>query len=93
MNGPGAGSFGRAIFALENGMKVRRKGWNGKGMFLFLVPGSQFIVNRTPLLGIFPPGTEIDYCPHIDMKTADDKIVPWVASQTDILAKDWEMSE
>ena len=45
---------------------------------------------RTPsLLGIYPEGTEIDYCPHIDMKTADGKVVPWLASQTDVLAEDW----
>jgi hypothetical protein len=42
-----------------------------------------------PLLGIYPEGTVIDYCPHIDMRTADGKIVPWLASQTDVLADDW----
>ena len=42
-----------------------------------------------PLLGIYPEGTEINYCPHVDMKTADGKIVPWLASQTDVLAEDW----
>ncbi len=82
-------NFGQALESLELGMKVAREGWNGKGMFLFLVPGSKFKVNRPPLLGIYPEGTEIEYCPHIDMKTADGKIVPWLASQTDVLAKDW----
>ena len=81
--------FGEAIAMLKLGKKVARRGWNGKGMFLFLVPGSQFIVNRAPLLGIYPEGTQIDYCPHIDMRTADGKIVPWLASQTDVLAEDW----
>lgn len=85
--------FGYAIDALEDGKKIAREGWNGKGMFLFLVPGSRFVVNRHPLLGIYPPGTEIDYRPHIDMKTADGKIVPWVASQSDVLAKDWVVIE
>lgn len=73
------------------GMKAARKGWNGKGMFIFLVPGSTFQVNRAPLLGIYPEGTTINYRGHIDMKTADGTIVPWVASQTDILAEDWEL--
>jgi hypothetical protein len=82
-------NFGEALAALEDGQTVSREGWNGKGMFLFLVPGSTFKVNRPPLLGIYPEGTEINNCPHIDMKTADGKIVPWVASQTDLLAKDW----
>jgi hypothetical protein len=83
-------SFGWAIEALKAGGKVARAGWNGKGMFLFLVPGSTFKVNRPPLLGIC---TEINYCPHIDMKTADDKVVPWLASQTDVLAEDWQVVE
>ena len=81
--------FGAALQALKNGQKVTREGWNGKGMFLFLVPGSVFKVNRAPLLGLYPEGTEITYRPHIDMKTVDGEIVPWVASQTDLLADDW----
>lgn len=81
--------FGWALRKLKEGKKVSREGWNGKGMFLFLVPGSQFKVNRPPLLGIYPEGTEIDYHPHIDMKTADGTVVPWLASQTDMLADDW----
>lgn len=84
------GSFGWAIERLKDGAKVARSGWNGKGMFLFLVPGSTFKVNRPPLLGIYEEGTEINYNPHIDMKTADNKVVPWLASQTDVLAEDWE---
>ena len=84
-------NFGKAIEELELGNKVARKGWNGKGMFLFLVRGSTFTVNRPPLLGIYPEGKEINYLPHIDMKTATGEIVPWLASQTDMLAKDWEV--
>lgn len=86
-------TFGQAIEALKQGKKVARAGWNGKGMFLFLVPGSTFKVNRAPLLGIYPEGTEVNYCSHIDMKTADDKVVPWLASQTDVLAEDWGIVE
>lgn len=82
-------NFGIALEELKKGNRVFRDGWNGKGMFLFLVPGSTFKVNRPPLLGIYPEGTEINYCPHIDMKTADEKVVPWLASQTDVLAEDW----
>lgn len=85
--------FGFALDILKNGGKVARAGWNGKGMFLFLVPGGTFTVNRPPLLGIYPEGTEINYCPHIDMRTADGKIVPWLASQTDMLATDWVLVE
>jgi len=83
--------IGQAVRAMKEGNKVARQGWNGKGMFLFLVPGSTFKVNRPPLLGIYPEGTEINYCPHVDMRTADGKIVPWLCSQSDLLADDWEI--
>ena len=82
-------SFGLAIEAMKKGLKVCRTGWNGKGMFLFLVPGSTFQVNRAPLLGIYPEGTTINYCPHIDMKAADGSIFAWNPNQLDVLADDW----
>jgi hypothetical protein len=83
-------NFGQALDLLRSGKKVCREGWNGKGMFIFLVSGSEFKVNRPPLLGIYPEGTMIKYHSHIDMRTADNFIVPWLASQTDILAEDWD---
>lgn len=82
-------NFSQALDQIKLGQKVSRSGWNGKGMFLFLVPGSRFTVNRPPLLGIYPEGTVVDYRSHIDMKTAQGDVVPWVASQTDLLADDW----
>lgn len=82
-------NFGHALEMLKRGHRVARSGWNGKGMFLFLVPGSTFKVNRPPLLGIYPEGTEVNYHAHIDMKTADGQVVPWLCSQTDALAEDW----
>lgn len=81
--------FGHALTALKEGHRVARAGWNGKGMFLYLVSGSRFEVNRPPLLGIYPPGAVIDYRPHIDMRDAQGMCVPWLASQTDMLAEDW----
>lgn len=82
-------NFGQALETLKGGGLVQRAGWNGKGMFLYLVPGSTFTVSRAPLLGIFADGTEINYQPHIDLRTADGKCAVWTASQTDILADDW----
>jgi hypothetical protein len=84
-------SFGLAIEAMKKGLKVARAGWNGKNMFVFFVPGSTFNVNRPPLLGIYSEGTKINYHAHIDMRTADGRIVPWLASQTDMLADDWRV--
>lgn len=83
--------FSNALLEIKAGKRVQRAGWNGKGMFIFLVSGSTFKVNRPPLLGIYPEGTTINYHSHIDMKTADGMVVPWLASQTDVLADDWEV--
>ena len=84
-------NFSDALAFLKDGRKAARLGWNGKGMFIFLVSGSRFQVSRAPLLGIYPEGTEIRYHAHIDMRTADGMVVPWLASQTDLLAEDWEI--
>jgi hypothetical protein len=84
-------NFSDALEIIKQGGKVARAGWNGKGMFVFLVPGSTFTVNRPPLLGIYPEGAQINYRAHIDMRAADGQIVPWLASQTDLLANDWQV--
>lgn len=84
-------NFSEALQHIRNGSKLARAGWNGTGMFVFLVPGSTFTVNRPPLLGIYPEGTVIDYRPHIDMRDAEGKIGPWVVSMTDVLAEDWDV--
>ena len=81
-------NFSQALEAIKTGAKMARAGWNGKEMFVFLVNGSTFTVNRPPLNVIYPEGTEINYRSHIDMRTADGSIVPWIASQTDLLAED-----
>lgn len=85
--------FSMALSLIKQGGRVARVGWNGKGMFIFLVPGSQFTVSRPPLLGIYPEGTQIDYHAHVDMRTANGQIVPWLCSQTDLLANDWVIVE
>lgn len=90
---PNCIDFSTALDMVKSGYKVARAGWNGKGMFIFLVPSSVFNVNRPPLLGIYPEGTEINYHAHIDMKTANGTIVPWLASQADMLADDWNIVE
>lgn len=85
--------FGDAIRAMKSGKRVAREGWNGKGMFLFIVTGSTFTVNREPLLSIMGEGTQVQYHAHIDMKTAQGYVVPWLASQSDMLSDDWGIVE
>lgn len=85
--------FGHALKAAKEGHKIARAGWNGKGMFVYMVPGSEFVVNRAPLLGIYDEGTPISYRPHLDMKDAQGKCGVWVASQIDLFAEDWFIVE
>ena len=83
-------NFSWALNEIKAGKLLKRTGWNGRDMYVYLVPGSTFSVNRPPLSLIMERGTQIDYLSHIDMRSADGKYVPWLASQTDILADDWE---
>lgn len=80
--------FGSALDLLREGKRVGRREWKN-ARCVFLVNGSQFQVNRAPLLGIFPEGTEITYRPHIDMIGADGSVGTWSPSMVDILALDW----
>lgn len=84
-------NFSLALAWLKQGARLQRVGWNGKRMFIFLVKGSTFKVNRAPLNEFYPEGHEINYHPHVDMRTADGTIVPWSCSQTDMLANDWQV--
>lgn len=90
--------FGDAIRAMKAGKKVARTGWNGKGMWVALTPGSTFpkefakdrhaAKHRADELA--EAFDEITLLPHIDMRAADGSmVVGWLASQTDMLAEDW----
>lgn len=67
-------SFGSAVEALKAGSRVVRSGWNGKGMWLELQR---------------PDAHSKMSLPYIFMSTVTGDLVPWLASQTDILAEDW----
>lgn len=86
--------FGMAIIALKRGEAVARKGWNGKGMFLTLQNGSEVTgtnMRNEPAKNYYGD-SKVRLCPHIDMKAADGSyVVGWLASQTDMLAEDWEI--
>lgn len=79
-------SFGHALVALKEGKRVQRAGWNGKGMWLALVGAENYTVDAVR------SGSH-SVLPFIGMKTADDYFVPWLASQTDVLADDWSILE
>lgn len=66
--------FGTALAHLKDGKHIARRGWNGRGMWLGLQR---------------PDDSSLMTLPYIYMKTADNHLVPWLASQTDVLGEDW----
>lgn len=81
--------FSEALDAIKYGCRLAREGWNGKGMFVFLVPGSRFTVHLEPLRSILGAGTGVDYASHIDIRRADGVISVWQPSMGDLMAEDW----
>jgi hypothetical protein len=68
-------NIGWAVEQLLAGERVRRSGWNGKGMWIELQR---------------PDANSKMSLPYVFMSTAQGQLVPWLCSQTDLLADDWE---
>lgn len=84
-------NFGDAVTALKDGKKVARSGWNGKGMFLYHVPANNYKATTDVAKKEWGEDAFVPYGAYIAMKTAQNNVVPWLASQTDVLAEDWEI--
>ena len=91
--------FGKALELLKAGKKVTRRGWNGKGMFLWLKPGAEIKAEwcKDPVLKALAEqnGGTIIGLPTICMYTHDSTgrkaiLTGWLASQSDMLLEDWE---
>lgn len=80
--------FCYALNALRENQKVARHGWNGKNMFIYLVRAGDYAPTTKAAREYFK-GELVPYRPYIAMKTVDENVVPWVASQTDLLEEDW----
>jgi hypothetical protein len=86
-------NFGEAIIALKQGKKVARKGWNGKGMFLYLVSEGSYPVKMDAAKSIADENGKVKYGPYVALKAANGSVYPWNASQADMLSEDWEVVE
>ena len=92
------GTYEWALWMIKQGWRVQRRGWNGKGMFVFLGGGYTVPVDEARDGGVINREflksrgvTELKILPHIDMWSAQNEYVTgWLASQTDMLADDWE---
>ena len=85
-------NFGLAIEAAKMGKKIARAGWNGKGMFLYHIPAAAYPPSTDVAKAAFR-GNNVPYGAYIAIKTAQGNVVPWLASQTDMLADDWYIVE
>lgn len=92
-------NIGEAVQELKAGKRVARAGWNGKGMWLAYSPGApeglyyeSFWAPPNALFAYHQPDQKAKVLPCITMKTATGEILMgWLASQTDLLAEDWEV--
>jgi hypothetical protein len=75
--------FGKALHKLKAGRKVARKGWNGRGIFIELQVPDENSKMTSPYIFIDTTGLQTDN------EAAPKGLVPWLASQTDMLADDW----
>ncbi len=81
-------SFGEAVDLMKQGLRVARVGWNGKGMFLYYVPEGKYPARMDAIKGVFEDDM-VPYGAYIAMKTAQGNVVPWLASQSDMLSEDY----
>ena len=90
--------FGEALKVLKQGGRVARQNWNGKGMWLTLSQGyvdlpTEKVWSENNKRVAEANGGSVTILPHIQMKTVQNEIVAWLASQTDLLAEDWFVVE
>jgi len=76
--------------AVDDKKRIFRGTWP-RGDFVFLIDGSQFFVNRPPLMGALPEGTSVEYAPHFVYCVAGNVIREWSPTNEDLLAADWDL--
>lgn len=90
--------FSDALRAIKSGKRVSRSGWNGKGMWIFFMPGypdgmPANVAMAVAKAGGIADGATVRVLPCVMMKTATGEFVPWLASQTDLLTEDWSITD
>lgn len=87
-------TFSIALLNCLDGAKIWREGWNGKNQYVVYQKGYPSGIpineNTSKATGI-PQGTVCSFLPYLMFKTVENAFVPWVISQTDVLAKDWSV--
>ncbi|VWB70262.1 hypothetical protein BLA6863_03294 [Burkholderia lata] len=88
-----SGDFGFALDQLRRGCRVARHGWNGKGLFVYLVPPASYPVQTGAAKAHFGEGSIVPYNAYLAIKNVNDTVSTWVPSVNDCLADDWFVIE
>lgn len=86
-------NFGHALGLIKAGHKVARAGWNGKGMFVYLVPAASYRAQTGAAKAFFGEDAMVPYNAYFAIKNVDDTVSTWVPSVNDCLAEDWTVIE
>lgn len=82
-------NFGQAIEAAKQGKKIAREGWNGSGMFAYIVPAQSYPAQTEIAKSYFGENAMVPYRAYWALKTAQEDIATWTPSGSDTLAEDW----
>ena len=82
-------TFGQAIEAAKQGRRIARQGWNGKGMFAYIVPAASYPAQTGAAKQHFGENSLVPYRAYWALKTAQEDIATWTPSGSDALAEDW----
>ena len=86
-------SFGMAVEAMKKGLRVARAGWNGSGMFAYIVPANSYPAQTGAAKAHFGESGMVPYREYMALKTAQDDVATWAPSGSDALADDWVIVE
>lgn len=86
-------SFGWAVEAAKQGHAVARQGWNGAGMFAYIVPANAYPAQTGVAKAFFGDSAAVPYQEYWALKTAQGDVATWAPSGSDSLAEDWQIVE
>lgn len=89
-------TFSEALTRVKDGKKIARKNWNAANQFVYYIPAAEYPAQTDVARDTFntPDNSDpvmVPYTAYLAIKTVQGTVAPWVASQTDILAEDWEV--
>lgn len=81
-------NFSKALELIKSGKKLKRKNWNGVNMFVYFVSEGKYQAKSNCIKGVYENDL-VPYSAYLAFRTSSGEIVPWCASQSDLLASDW----